>query len=38
VHFGKTDDDGIGHDVRYYVFGRVAEGGLAGLFARSVET
>jgi hypothetical protein len=40
VHFGKTDGEGIGHEARYsiFVFGRVAEGSLAGLVAHSVET
>jgi len=38
VHYAPSDGSTTFHKARYYVFGRVAEGGLAGLMAKSVET
>jgi hypothetical protein len=38
VHYAPADGSTAFHKARYYVFGRVAEGGLAGLTAHSVET
>jgi hypothetical protein len=38
VHWAPTGGGGAFHKARYYVFGRVAEGGLAGVTAQSVET
>jgi hypothetical protein len=38
VHCAPNDDSAAFHKARYYVFGQVAEGGLAGLMAHSVET
>lgn len=38
VHYAPHDPSTTFHKARYYIFGRVAEGGLAGLMARSVET
>ena len=38
VHYAPEDGATTFHKARYYVFGRVAEGGLAGLVAHSVET
>ena len=38
VHYAAKDGSTSFHKARYYVFGQVAEGGLAGLLAHSVET
>lgn len=38
VHYAPNDQSTSFHKARYYVFGQVAEGGLAGLLAHSVET
>jgi hypothetical protein len=38
VHYAPEDESTTFHKARYYVFGRVAEGGLAGVMAHSVET
>jgi len=38
VHYASQDQSTTFHKARYYIFGRVAEGGLAGLMAHSVET
>ena len=38
VHYAPDDASTTFHKARYYIFGRVAEGGLAGLMAHSVET
>ena len=38
VHYAHKDESTTFHKARYYVFGRVAEGGLAGVMAHSVET
>jgi hypothetical protein len=38
VHYAQHDTSTTFHKARYYIFGRVAEGGLAGLMAYSVET
>ena len=38
VHYTPQDGSTTFHKARYYIFGRVAEGGLAGLMAHSVET
>ena len=38
VHYAPKDGSTTFHKARYYVFGRVAEGGLAGVMAHSVET
>lgn len=38
VHYAAKDESTTFRKARYYVFGRVAEGGLAGLVAHSVET
>jgi hypothetical protein len=38
VHYSPANGSSAFHKARYYVFGRVAEGGLAGLMAYSVET
>jgi hypothetical protein len=38
LHYAPKDKSTTFHKARYYIFGRVAEGGLAGLMAHSVET
>ena len=38
VHYAPKHGADSFHKARYYVFGKVAEGGLAGLLAHSVET
>jgi hypothetical protein len=38
VHYAPKDESTTFHKARYYIFGRVAGGGLAGLIALSVET
>jgi hypothetical protein len=38
VHYAPANGSAAFHKARYYVFGRVAEGGLAGVMAYSVET
>lgn len=38
VHYAPAGGSSTFHKARYVVFGRVAEGGLAGVTARSVET
>ena len=38
VHYAPNSGSTSFHKARYYIFGQVAEGGLAGLLAHSVET
>jgi hypothetical protein len=38
VHYAPKDESTTFHKARYYIFGKIAEGGLAGVMAHSVET